>query len=136
MGAFGAAIVFFLFPSTAIDLWPWQLTPLTSRVIGSFTAQVGAGALLLSADPRWGSWRLIVQTFFVAVGLLLVGAVRAWDAFDTGNVLTYLYVGGLAAQALALAVLYRRMEAARPRPCASGGAQPPPLAAARARPGA
>jgi len=96
----------------AIDLWPWQLTPLTSRVLGSFTAQVGAGALLLSGDPRWGSWRLIVQTFFVGVALLLVGAVRAWDDFDMGNPLTYAYVVGLAAQALALALLYRRMSAA------------------------
>ena len=77
-----------------------------------FTAQVGAGALLLSADPRWGSWRLIVQTVWVAVALLLIGAVRYWDEFDTGNAMTYLYVGGLAAQALALALLYRRMAAA------------------------
>jgi hypothetical protein len=109
IGAIGAAVVFFVFPDTAIDLWPWQLTPLTSRVLGSFTAEVGAGALLLSGDPRWGSWRLLVETFFVAVALLLVGAVRAWDDFDTANVLTHLYVGGLTAQALALAVLYRRM---------------------------
>ena len=112
VGAFGAAIVFYLFPSTAIDLWPWQLTPLTSRVLGSFTAQVGAGALLLAADPRWSSWRLIVQTVWVAVALLLIGAVREWGEFDTGNPMTYLYVGGLAAQALALAALYRRMSAA------------------------
>ena len=111
IGAIGAAVVFFVFPDVAIDLWPWQLTPLTSRVLGSFTAQVGAGALLLSGDPRWGTWRLIVQTFFVAVALLLVGAVRAWDDFDTGNPLAYMYVGGLALQALALALLYRRMSA-------------------------
>jgi hypothetical protein len=112
IGAFAAAVVFFLFSETAIDLWPWQLTPLTSRVLGSFTAQVGAGALLLSTDPRWGAWKLIVQTFFVAVGLLLVGAARAWDDFDTANVLTYLYLGGLAGTALALAALYRRMAVA------------------------
>jgi hypothetical protein len=109
VGAFAAAIVFYVFPGTAIDLWPWTLTPLTSRVLGSFTAQVGAGALLLAADPRWGSWRLLVETYWVAAALLLVGALRAWDEFDTGNPLTYLFVGGLAAQALALAVLYRRM---------------------------
>jgi hypothetical protein len=109
IGALAGAILFFVFPDTAIDIWPWQLTPLTSRVLGSFTAQVGAGALLLSRDPRWSSWRLIVQTFFVAVALLLIGAARAWSAFDTGNVVTYLYLGGLAGTALALAVLYRRM---------------------------
>jgi sirohydrochlorin ferrochelatase len=49
-------------------------------VIGSFTAQVGVGALLLSTDRRWSAWKLIVQTFFVATGLLLVGAIRATRA--------------------------------------------------------
>ena len=33
-GAFVAAIVFYLFPEQAIDIWPWDLTPLTSRVLG------------------------------------------------------------------------------------------------------
>jgi hypothetical protein len=105
-----AAVVLYLLPQTAIDLWPWKLTPLTSRVLGSFTAQVGVGALLLSLDSRWSAWRLIVQTFFVATALLLIGAVRAWGDFDTANVMTYLYLGGLIAGDVALLVLYRRME--------------------------
>ncbi len=108
-GAFVAAGVFFLAPQAAIDLWPWDLTPLTSRVIGSFTAQVGVGALLLSLDRRWSAWKLIVETYFVATALLLVGAVRAWSDFDTGNVMTYLYVGGLLAGDVALLLLYRSM---------------------------
>lgn len=119
-GAFAAAAVFFLAPAEAIDIWPWTLTPLTSRVLGSFTAQVGVGALLLSLDPRWSAWRLCVQTYWVATALLLVGAIRAWDDFDTGNVTTYLYVGGLLAGDVALLLLYRSMErqegAARSRP--------------------
>jgi hypothetical protein len=116
-GALVAAAVFFLAPDVAIDVWPWGLTPLTSRVLGSLTAQVGMGALLLSLDSRWSAWKLIVQTYFVATGLLLVGAVRAWDDFDTGNVMTYLYVGGLVACDAALLLLYRsmtRQEAAAP----------------------
>ncbi|MGI9098290.1 MAG: hypothetical protein ACR2H2_07315 [Solirubrobacteraceae bacterium] len=116
-GALVAAGVFFLAPEQAIDVWPWDLTPLTSRVLGSFTAQVGVGALLLSLDRRWSAWKLIVQTFLVATALLLVGAIRAWDDFDTGNVMTYLYVGGLVAGDIALLLLYRSMtrqeEAAR-----------------------
>jgi hypothetical protein len=114
-GAFLAAAVFFLLPQTAIDVWPWTLTPLTSRVLGSFTAQVGVGALLLSMDPRWSAWKLIVQTFFVATALLLVGAIRAWGDFDTGNVMTYLYVGGLLAGDVALLLLYRSMAGQEPR---------------------
>ncbi len=108
-GAFVAAVVFFLAPETAIDIWPWDLTPLTSRVLGSLTAQVGVGALLLSLDRRWSAWKLIVETYFVATALLLVGAIRAWDAFDTGNVMTYVYVGGLLAGDLSLLLLYQRM---------------------------
>jgi hypothetical protein len=108
-GSFVAAAFFFLAPDAAIDVWPWQLTPLTSPVIGAFTAQVGVGALLISLDRRWSSWKLIVETFFVATALLLIGAIRAWGDFDTGNPLTYLYLGGLVAGDIALVVLYRRM---------------------------
>ena len=108
-GALIAAAVFFLAPEVAIDVWPWTLTPLTSRVLGSFTAQVGIGALLVSLDPRWSAWKLIVQTFFVATALLLVGAIRAWDDFDSANPMTYVYVGGLIGADAALALLYRRM---------------------------
>ena len=109
VGAIIAAGVFFLAPEQAIDVWPWKLTPLTSRVLGSFTAQVGVGALLLSFDRRWSAWKLIIQTFFVATALLLVGAIRAWDDFDTGNVMTYFYLGGLVAGDIALVLLYARM---------------------------
>jgi hypothetical protein len=106
-GAIIAAAVFFVFPHTAIDLWPWKLTPLTARVLASFTFQVGVGATLLSLSSRWSSWRLLIQTFFVATTFLLVGAVRAFGDFDTGNVMTYVYLAGLAGADVGLFVLYR-----------------------------
>jgi peptidoglycan/LPS O-acetylase OafA/YrhL len=105
-----AAAIFFLSPTTAIDIWPWELTPLTARVLASFTAQVGVGALVLSFDRRWSAWRLIVQTFFIATVLLLVGAARAWDDFDEDDFMTYAYIGGLVATDLALFILYVRTE--------------------------
>jgi hypothetical protein len=111
VGALVAAAVFLLSPQTMIDVWGWQLTPLTARVIGCLTAQVAIGALLLSLDRRWSAWELIVQTFFVATFLLLVGAARAWDDFDTGRPATWLYLGGLLAGDLALAMLYTSMTA-------------------------
>jgi hypothetical protein len=70
---------------------------------------VGVGALLISLDRRWSAWKLIVETFFVATALLLIGAIRAWDDFDTGNALTYIYLGGLVAGDIALLLLYRSM---------------------------
>jgi hypothetical protein len=113
VGAIGAllvAAVVLVSPSVAIDAWGWSLTPLTARVLACFTAQVGVGFLLLSRDPRWSSWRVLVQTFLIAVALLLLGAARAWDAFDHDNLLTWAYLAGLAGAGLALLVLYRSME--------------------------
>ena len=111
-GALLVATLVLLFPEIAIDHWGWTLTPLTARVLACFTAQVGFGFLLLSRDPRWSAWRVLMQTFLIAVGLLLVGAARAWDDFDTDNLLTWAYVIGLAGAALALLALYRSMERA------------------------
>jgi hypothetical protein len=109
-GALLVAALVLLFPDVAIDNWGWKLTPLTARVLACFTAQVGFGFLLLSRDPRWSAWRVLIQTFLIAVALLLVGAARAWDAFDDGNVLTWAYVIGLAGGAGALLALYLSME--------------------------
>ncbi len=116
IGALAAAALVLIAPSVAVDHWGWNLTPLTARVIGCFTAQVGTGFLILSLDPRWSSWRILVQTFLIAVVLLLVGALRAWDAFDTGRVLTWAYVAGLGGGAIALLGLARSLERARNEP--------------------
>jgi hypothetical protein len=108
------AAVFFSSPHTLIELWPWKLTPLTARVLASFMFQVGVGATMLSLDSRWSSWRLLVQTFFVATALLLLGAARAFDDFDTSNIMTWFYLGGLLGADVVLLWLYRTYE--RPMP--------------------
>jgi hypothetical protein len=110
IGALAAAAVVLVQPSAAIDNWGWNLTPLTARVIACFTAQVGGAFVVLSFDPRWSSWRILVQTFLIAVALLLVGAIREWDTFLTDRPMKWAYVAGLAGGALALLALYRSSE--------------------------
>ena len=104
-----AAAVFLVSPATAIDVWPWTLTPLTARVLACFAAQVGIGALLLSRDDRWSAWRVLLQTCLVATVLLLIGSARAWSDFDHGKPSTWLFLGGLVGLAVAVLALYRRM---------------------------
>jgi len=110
IAALATAAVVLASPQVAIDAWGWDLTPLTARVLACFTAQVGTGFLLLSRDERWSSWKVLVQTFLIAVGLLLVGALRARDAFDGDNPMTWGYIVALAGGALALLALYRSLE--------------------------
>jgi peptidoglycan/LPS O-acetylase OafA/YrhL len=110
VGAITAGAIFYVAPSVAMQIWPWHLTPLTTRVLASFTIQVAAGALLLSRDARWSTWRVLLQTFLVASVLMLVGAARAWSDFDHGNPLSWLFVAGLAGMAAAIVVVYRRTE--------------------------
>jgi hypothetical protein len=111
VGAAFAAALFFVSPETAMDVWPWELTPLTARVLACFTAEVGVAALLLSNDARWGSWRLLVETFILATVLLIVGAGFHFGDFDAADVTTWLYLGGLAGSGLALLALYGSMRA-------------------------
>jgi len=113
IGALLGAAVMLVSPSTVIEQWGWTLTDLTARVLGCFTAQVGTGFLLLSFDARWSSWKVLVQTFLIAVTLLLVGAIREWDTFLDGRPMRWAYLAGLLAGAGALLALYRSMQ--RPR---------------------
>ncbi len=80
-------------------------------MLASFTIQVATGALLLSRDDRWSTWRILLQTFLLATLLMLVGAARVWSDFDHTNPLSWGFVGGLIAAAAAIVVLYRRTEA-------------------------
>jgi multisubunit Na+/H+ antiporter MnhG subunit len=83
-GAAGAAFgaLLFLVPDLGVDHWPWELTPLTARVMGSFLVEGGLIALFLARDERWSAWRTLTQTTVVGASLLLVSTARAWSDWD------------------------------------------------------
>jgi hypothetical protein len=109
-GLGATALVLLLRPSIGVDDGPWGLTPLTTRVVAAFLAQVSFGALLISLDERWGWWRSLLQAFLVATALLFVGVARTWGDLETDRVAAWIFLGGLAGMALAILALYRRME--------------------------
>jgi hypothetical protein len=73
------AAIFFISPQLAIDVWPWDLTPLTARVVSAFTIEAGAIAVALSLDSRWSAWRILAQTAAIGALLLAIALVRASD---------------------------------------------------------
>jgi len=107
------ALFMFLLPDTAASVWPWTLTPLTSRVIGGWFALPGVLGLTYAADPRWGSWRILLQSQAIGVALILLGAARAWGDFKQDRPMTWIFVGGLSILLVALLGLYAAMESKR-----------------------
>ena len=100
----------FVFPSSAIDVWPWSLTPLTARTVAAFVALPGVAWLAIAMDGRWSATKAVVETLAIGLVLLLVAVARAWEEFDTGRPLTWAYVGGLVGTLVALVVWYGWME--------------------------
>lgn len=107
---FGVALVLLVSPSTMIDHWPWTLTPLTANVLGGWFALPGIVAVMMGIDGRWTAIWITLQSQLLGLALMLIGAARAWEDFDTSNAVTYVFVGGIGLLLAALAglALYMR----------------------------
>jgi hypothetical protein len=99
----------FLFPSRAIDIWPWALTLLTARVIGAIL-MLGVSGLMIATDPRWTTARIMLQVARIMIFLFLLAAVRAHEQFDTSRPLTWMLGIGLGAVLVAATLLDLRMQ--------------------------
>ena len=99
----------FLFPARAVAAWPWQLTPLTSRMLGAIFA-LGVAGVGAWWERRWSAMRILLQVAGFMLVLILIAAARARAEFDTSNYLTWLFLAGFAITTVALVVLYVRME--------------------------
>lgn len=90
------AAVIFLFPATAIDIWPWPLTPLTARVVSGWLALLGTGALMMSRERRWSGWRIPWQSIILWQTLLVMAFGLRRQAFYDGNPVNWFTVFTLA----------------------------------------
>jgi hypothetical protein len=118
-GMLGFALVIFADPDLAIDIWPWQLSELTARVISAFIAAPGLGLLVVSAERRWSGWRPLVLHVVAGTTLPLTAAALGWEDFDD-DAGRWLYVAGLAVLMVAAIGLYASLERRRAQASARG----------------
>ncbi|WP_408651626.1 hypothetical protein [Jatrophihabitans sp.] len=109
----------YLLPHRAISIWPWQLTPLTARMLGAIFA-LGLAGLGAARERRWSAARLLIQVACLMLLLILLAGVRAHREFDSSNALTWLFAVGFATTTAATVALYLRMES-RVRASAASG---------------
>jgi len=114
-----AGAIMFLFPDVAIDLWSWPLTPLTSRILGSW--YVGAGLVLVVAMWERDRWRLFVPSLaFVTLGpVQFIGIARYSEQVDWGNPQMWVHIG-FQAVVFALGVGGLVMSTRAPNPLRAG----------------
>lgn len=105
-----SALVVFLVPEILIGVWPWTVSPLTTRIWSGWFALFGVVNVAVALDARWSATKVLLESEMVGFGLIVIGTVRAWDDFDPSNVLTWLFIGGVAVYLIAILVLYASFE--------------------------
>ena len=90
MGGLGA--VMYVEPSTAGDLWPWALTPLTARAVSAFLIGFAAAAAYAAWDNRLEPFAGAAHAYAALGALELLAAAVFSGDFD-GGARTVLYVG-------------------------------------------
>lgn len=109
VGAVAFSLFLFLWPKTAIHIWPWKLTELTARVMGAIFA-LGVAGVGAFTDKRWTGARILLQVEALMLTLIFVAAVRAHRDFNTSRALTWVFGLGFPVLVVASAILYAHME--------------------------
>ncbi len=102
-------VFLYVFPTRAVDVWPWHLTPLTARMLGAIFA-LGVAGVGAWWERRWSAMRILLQVAGLMLVLILIAGARAHAEFDPSNPLTWLLLVGFAVTTAALVVFYVRME--------------------------
>ena len=93
--ALGTALV--IAPLDVASLWPWTITPLTGRAIGTFVLAQGALALTVCRERDWGRVRPPMYQA-VVLGVLQLGAIlRFSDTLDWDAPGAWIYLGAALA---------------------------------------
>jgi hypothetical protein len=88
MGAIG--IVLWASPSSADTIWPWLLTPLTARAVGSFLIGFAAAAAFAALDNRVERLAGAAYAYATLGALELLAAAVFFEHFDEGESVIYI----------------------------------------------
>lgn len=70
-------VVIFIAPGLVAGAWAWELTPLTTRVVGAVLTLPGMVNLWMLRDARWSAFRWIFQAQIVSLVFIVVALVVA-----------------------------------------------------------
>jgi hypothetical protein len=115
LGVTAAGVLFFAMPDLAMRIWPWQLTPLTARVLAGWMMLPGIGGLYLAREVRWSAWRVMVESVAVGSALFLLAATRVPGDLNSSVVSTAVFLAMVAFVLVLMPLLYLLLETRRRR---------------------
>lgn len=104
-------IASFLSPALLISVWPWDLSPLTARVICGWLSVIGVSTWALSSDSRWTAWRHIFEALSLAALLILIACILKTSELTPG--IFNWFTGVLLIAIIGLSSLYLKFEGQR-----------------------
>lgn len=107
------SLLLFIQPAVMIAQWPWQLSPLTARVMGAMFALPGVVGLGIAFDRRWSAARIILQSQSFSILLILIAAVRAYSEFNWAMPASWLFFVGLLVLLIAIIFFMVHMDEKR-----------------------
>ena len=123
----GLGVAFLLAPVAMASLWPWDLTPLTGRVVGGWLLFFAAALAGMGLERDWSSIRLLFPQAALGMTLLLSGVARFRNSFHWERPASWVYVGAVVVAlffTVSIFVLHeqrsRRTLVARPSPVSDG----------------
>ncbi len=115
--ALACGLALFIAPGLFLEMWAWELTPLTARVVGAVLTLPGVVNIWLLTDSRWSSFRWMFQAQLVSLAFITAALVMAWNDLDWARPAAVLFVGGIMLSFVAYALFYgyneRRLRTAK-----------------------
>ena len=90
-------LALFALPQAMAPLWPWPLTPLTSRTIGSGFVAVAAGSFQFLRESDWERTRIGTVPYMLVGALHLLALLRYPATVDWNRAGSWLYLAFMVA---------------------------------------
>jgi hypothetical protein len=103
-------VILWVSPSSAADVWPWTLTPLTGRAVGTFLIGFAAAGLFAALDNKVERLRGSAYAYAALGALELLAALIFGEHFDDGEAVYVTFAASVLLVGLAGSALARGMQ--------------------------
>jgi hypothetical protein len=95
LAALATGVLLYVTPQSALDVWPWELTPLTARVVGAVLTLPGIVSIWLAFESRWSSFRLLFQAQLVSLAFICLALLLAREDLEWSRESAAWFVAGM-----------------------------------------